>query len=83
MATNKKSPEFLKKLAILTDEIQSSINAKSTLILELNQNNFRKLLLEFEDVPDPNQKEFKVEISGMDFIFLLDESLIDDTKNLS
>ncbi len=29
--------------------------------------------LEFEDVPDPNQKQFKIDISGMDFIFLLDE----------
>jgi hypothetical protein len=74
MAENKKSPEFLKKLAVLTDEIQTQLTAKSTLVLELKYNDFRKLLLEFEDVPSSDIKEFKVEISGMDFIFLLDES---------
>jgi hypothetical protein len=74
MAENKKSPEFLKKLAVLTDEIQTQLTAKATLVLELKYNEFRRLLLEFEDVPDAETKEFKVEISGMDFIFLLDES---------
>ena len=73
MAENKKSPEFLKKLAILTDELQNTFNAKGTLVLELKENDFRRVILEFEDVPDPNQKQFKIDISGMDFIFLLDE----------
>jgi hypothetical protein len=73
MAENKKSPEFLKKLAILTDEIENTFTAKATLVLEVKENDFRRVVLEFEDVPDPNQKQFKIEISGMDFIFLLDE----------
>jgi hypothetical protein len=73
MAENKKSPEFLKKLAILTDELQNNFNAKATLVMEVKENDFRRLILEFEDVPDPEQKQFKIEISGMDFIFLLDE----------
>jgi chaperonin cofactor prefoldin len=74
MAENKKSPQFLKKLATLTDEIQTQLTAKATLVLELKYNDFRRVLLEFEDVPDADVKEFKVDISGMDFIFLLDES---------
>lgn len=74
MAENKKSPEFLKKLAVLTDEIQTQLTAKATLVIELKYNEFHRLLLEFEDVPDASTKEFKVDISGMDFIFLLDES---------
>ena len=73
MAENKKSPEFLKRLAVLTDEIQTVFNAKASLVLELKENDFRRVILEFEDVPDPAQKQFKIEISGMDFIFLLDE----------
>jgi hypothetical protein len=73
MAENKKSPEFLKKLAVLTDEIQNTFDSKATLVLELKENDFRRVILEFEDVPDPNQKQFKIDISGMDFIFLLDE----------
>lgn len=73
MAENKKSPEFLKKLAVLTDELQNNFSAKATLVMEVKENDFRRLILEFEDVPDPSQKQFKIEISGMDFIFLLDE----------
>lgn len=73
MAENKKNPEFLKKLASLTDELQNTFSAKATLVLEVKENDFRRLILEFEDVPDPEQKQFKIEISGMDFIFLLDE----------
>jgi hypothetical protein len=73
MAENKKSPEFLKKLASLTDELQNNFSAKATLVMEVKENDFRRLILEFEDVPDPSQKQFKIEISGMDFIFLLDE----------
>jgi hypothetical protein len=73
MAENKKSPEFLKRLATFTDEVESIFNAKTTLILELKENDYRRVVLELEDVPDPNQKQFKIEISGTDFIFLLDE----------
>lgn len=73
MAENKKGPEFLKKLAGLTDELQNTFSAKATLVLEVKENDFRRLILEFEDVPDPQQKQFKIEISGMDFIFILDE----------
>jgi len=73
MAENKKSPEFLKKLASLTDELQNNFSDKATLVMEVKENDFRRLILEFEDVPDPSQKQFKIEISGMDFIFLLDE----------
>ena len=73
MAENQKSPQFLKRLAVLTDEIQNTFGAKATLVLELKENDFRRVILEFEDVPDPAQKQFKIEISGMDFIFLLDE----------
>ena len=73
MAENKKGPEFLKKLAVLTDELQNTFSAKATLVLEVKDNDFRRLILEFEDVPDPQQKQFKIEISGMDFIFILDE----------
>jgi hypothetical protein len=73
MAENKKSPEFLKRLATFTDEVESIFNARATLVLELKENDFRRVALEFEDVPDPEQKQFKIEISGTDFIFLLDE----------
>jgi hypothetical protein len=81
MAENKKSPEFLKKLAVLTDEVEKTINGKTTLVIELQENEYRKIILEFEDIPDPNQKQFKVEISGMDFIFILDESSIFGIEN--
>ena len=41
--------------------------------LILKEKDFRRVILEFEDVPDPEQKQFKIEISRTDFIFLLDE----------
>lgn len=73
MAETKKSPEFLKKMALMTDELEGMFNGKATFILQLKDYEFRKTVLEFEDVPDPEKKEFKIEISGTDFIFLLDE----------
>ena len=60
MAENKKSPEFLKKLAVLTDEVEKTINGKTTLVIELQENEYRKIILEFEDIPDPNQNNLKL-----------------------
>jgi len=74
MAENKKSTEFLSKLALLTDAAQDLCNGKVSIIFELNLEDFRNMYLKFEDKVDPEKKQFKVDISGTDFIFILDES---------
>ena len=72
MAENQKSSEFLSKLALIADAGQTLMKGKLTLVFELQDDEFKTALSVFEpgDLTDKNQ--FKVEISGTDFIFILD-----------
>jgi hypothetical protein len=73
MAENQKSVELLTKLALLTEAAQETINGKVSIIYEVERKDFFELYSNFEQNLDANKKQFKVEISGTDFIFLLDE----------
>lgn len=73
MAENQKNSELLSKLALLTEAAQDITNGKISIIYELNLEDFRKMYLNFENKVDTEKKQFKVDISGTDFIFLLDE----------
>jgi hypothetical protein len=73
MAENTESSQFLEKLALITDAGQDLFRGKMTLIFELGQTEYRYANSLFEKQYDENIKQFKVEISGSDFIFILDE----------
>jgi hypothetical protein len=73
MAENQKSVELLTKLAMITDAVQNTIEGKVSVIFEVKQQEYEKLYLQFENSLTEDNKQFKIDISGTDFIFLLDE----------
>jgi len=73
MAENQKNIELLNRLALLTEGAQELIKGKVSIVFELQREEFNKYYLQFEDSIDENKTQFKVDISGTDFIFLLDE----------
>ena len=74
MAENKKDVQFLEKMALVTDAVQNLFDGKCSIVFELPRNEYVRVINHFEPNPEPDKKQFKVEISGTDFIFLLDES---------
>jgi len=73
MAENQKNTELLSKLAMITDAAQQTIDGKVSVIFEVKQKEYEMLYLQFENNLTEDNKQFKDEISGTDFIFLLDE----------
>lgn len=63
------------KLAELTDEAQRLFpNGKCVLVYELNKADFWSLKKEF-NLQNGEEKQFKLDISGTEIIFILDELL--------
>jgi len=77
MGENPKSfNQHLGELAELADKLQGLYNGKSTIVFELGPYEFAT----FKGLLDPNnlnKEQFKIDISGTEFIYLLDESLND------
>ena len=73
MEENQKSAELLSKLALLTEGAQEAIKGKVSIVFEVDRQEFFNLYSLFEKNLDVNKTQFKVDISGTDFIFLLDE----------
>jgi len=73
METDKKGSELLNKLALLTEGAQDITKGKVSIIFEVNKDEFFNLYSMFEQNLGVDKTQFKVEISGTDFIFLLDE----------
>lgn len=78
MEENKENTEFLNKLALITDAAENMFRGKMSVIFELKEMEYRYANSIFEKNYNSEQKQFKVDISGTDFIFLLDESQIYD-----
>jgi hypothetical protein len=76
MAENQKSIDgIIEKLALLTDAANNLfLNGKMVIVFELNLNDFKKVQNNFRTI-DQNHKQFKIDISGTEFIFILDELL--------
>jgi len=73
MEENKENAEFLNKLALITVAAQDMFRGKMSIVFELKETEFRYASSVFEKDYKPENRQFKVEISGTDFIFLLDE----------
>ena len=54
-----------------------TLTESGTFVFELPKNEFKKVQNNFRDV-DRMHKSFKIDISGVEFIFLLDELLNDE-----
>ena len=82
MAENQKSIDgIIEKLALIADATDSLFpEGRKVVVFELKQPDFKKVQNNFRDI-DRMHKQFKIDISGIEFIFLLDESLNDETNN--
>jgi hypothetical protein len=76
MDENKKSIDgVIEKLALITDGIQTLFpDGKSALIIELKENDYKKIQKNFRDV-DRQHKQFKIDISGVECVFVLENTL--------
>lgn len=63
---------ILEKLALITDSLQTLFEGKTTIIFELPKNEYSQVISHFREI-DRHHKQFTIEISGMDFVFILDE----------
>jgi hypothetical protein len=82
MAENQKSIDgIIEKLALIADATDSLFpNGRKAVAFELKKPEYKKVQNNFRDI-DRLHKQFKIDISGIEFIFLLDESSNDETNN--
>jgi hypothetical protein len=75
MATNKESINgLIEKLALVSDEIGKIFpESRSVVVFSLNQKDFDFSKTQVDNFSNTNQ--FKIDISGIEFIFLRDELL--------
>jgi hypothetical protein len=75
MEENQKSIDgIIEKLAMIVDAADELFpNGKMLLAFELKETEFKKVQENFRDI-DKGFKQFKIEMSGNDIMFLLDES---------
>lgn len=83
MAENQESIYgLIERLAMVSDAVGSLFpNGKTMLVFELNKQDFEQAKANFKNT-DKSITQFKVDISGIEFIFLLDGSLIDEINKL-
>ena len=71
----------IEKLALLSDAVDELFpNGRKVVVFELKEEEFKQVQQNFRQI-DQTHKQFKIDISGIEFIFLLDESLNDETNN--
>ena len=64
--------EYLEKLALISEGIDALHMGKKAIVFELNKDEFIKIRDLLKTVPE-NKTEFKIDISGIEFIYLLSE----------
>jgi hypothetical protein len=73
MAENQKSVDgIIEKLALITDATQTLFpTGKSAIVFELGYDDFKKMQRNFREI-DNQHKKFKIDISGVEVIFILE-----------
>ena len=84
MEENYKSVDgIIEKLALISDAVDSLFpEGKSAVVFQLKTEDFKKVQNNFREV-DKNHKQFKIDISGIEFIFLEETSLTDEIDTVS
>jgi hypothetical protein len=62
----------LEKLALIAESIQSTFQGRSTIIFELGETEYKRVISYFREI-DRHHKQFSIEISGTEFHFILNE----------
>jgi hypothetical protein len=76
MAEDKKNDlGELEKLALIADSLQTLFRGRSSVALELNKEEYIKMINHFREI-DRHHKQFTIDISGTNFLFILDEDML-------
>lgn len=80
MEENYKSVDgIIEKLALVSDAVESLFpDGKSAVVFQLKNDDFKRVQNNFREI-DKNHKQFKIDMSGVEFIFLEETSLTDET----
>lgn len=64
---------IIEKLAVIADAMEDLFSDGSIIgVFELNKKDFKKVQKNFRDI-DRSHSKFKIDISGVEFVFILDE----------
>ena len=82
MGENKSIDGIIEKLALIADGLQTLFpDGTMAIAMELNYDDYKKVQKNFRDI-DRDFKQFKIDMSGIEFMFLLkDGSLSDVVSN--
>ena len=76
MAEDKKNDlGELEKLALITESLQTLVKGKISVVLELNREEYIKFLNHFREI-DRHHKQFSIDLSGTEFLFILNEDML-------
>jgi hypothetical protein len=62
----------LEKLALIADSLQSMFTGKTMVVVESGEKEYKRVINHFREI-DRHHDRFTIEISGTDFVFILDE----------
>lgn len=62
----------LEKLALLADSVQELFKGQTMVVFELENEEYTTVINHFREI-DRHHKQFTIEISGTDFVFILKE----------
>lgn len=84
MEENYKSVDgVIEKLALISDAVDSLFpEGRSAVVFQLKNEEFKKVQSNFREI-DMSHKQFKIDISGVEFIFLEETSLTDEIDTVS
>ena len=82
MGENQKSVNgIIEKLALIADGLEELFpDGTIAVALELKDTELKKVRKNFRTI-DHSHKQFKIDLSGVEFMFLLNESSTDDVDN--
>jgi hypothetical protein len=82
MEENQKSIDgIIERLALIADGLEELFPEGTIAVaLELKNDEFKKVQKNFRTI-DHSHKQFKIDLSGVEFMFLLNESSTDDVDN--
>lgn len=81
MDENKNSIGIIEKLALLADAMEQIFpEGKPLAVFQLNQDEYKSVQSHFRTI-DHHHKQFKIDMSGVEMVFILDESSKDETDN--
>jgi hypothetical protein len=74
---------IIEKLALVADGLQTLFpDGTMEVVMELNYDDYKKVQKNFRDV-DRNFKKFKIDMSGVEFMFLLKDGSLSDVVSKS